>query len=124
MRSFAQFNFFLEPNGQTSTFRLKYKLRKLEADDRFAVNGPAVNPQPQQRPPQNPQQRPPQNPQQRPPQNPQNQAQRPPQNPQSQNFENINQFVDDNTVCGVPVVLSQSLVVGGQPVQNHGEWPW
>ena len=110
-----------------TTFRLKYKLRKFENEDRFSINGPAVSPQ--QRPPQNPQQRPPQNPQQRPPQNPQqNQAQRPPQNPQSspnpQNYDNINQFVDDNTVCGVPVVLTQSLVVGGQPVQNHGEWPW
>lgn len=33
-----------------------------------------------------------------------------------------NQFQDDNSVCGVPVVgFTQSLVIGGQPA-GHGEW--
>jgi septal ring-binding cell division protein DamX len=82
-----------------------------ETEDRFNINGQHIQPKPQQ----NPQT------QQRPSQNPtlQQQQQRPSQNPTIQtqqsnnNFDNVNQFVDDNNVCGVPVVISQSLVVGG-----------
>ena len=113
------------------TFRLKYILPASDEDnaDRFELNG-QHNIQPQPRPQQNPQ------PQSRPPQNPPIHGQNPqnppihsqnPQNPLIQKPAsnlNINQFQDDNTVCGVPVVLTQSLVVGGAPVQNHGEWPW
>jgi hypothetical protein len=96
-------------------------LQAQEAEDRFSISGPAIQPIPQNNPA-----RPQNNPAQRPQNNQQIPAnQRPPQNPQlSQNNDNVNQFLDDNNVCGVPVVNSQSLVVGGEPVQNHGEWPW
>jgi hypothetical protein len=94
------------------TFRLKYILPASDDEnaDRFNLGQQNIQPQPQPRPPQNP------------PIHAQN-----PQNPLIQrpvSDSNINQFQDDNTVCGVPVVLTQSLVVGGAPVQNHGEWPW
>lgn len=90
---------------------MKYVLAALDGEngDRFNLDG-QYNLQPQPQSPQNP------------PIHGQN-----PQNPLIQrpsSDSSINQFQDDNTVCGVPVVLSQSLVVGGAPVQNHGEWPW
>lgn len=75
-------------------------------DDRFSLNQ-QINIQPQPRPTQNP------------PIHGQN-LQNPPIQPES----NINQFQDDNNVCGVPVVLTQSLIIGGTPVKNRGEWPW
>ncbi|XP_070492215.1 serine protease gd-like [Chironomus tepperi] len=100
---------------QAQIFRLKYILPASDEEnaDRFTLSGQHnIQPQPQ--------------PQSRPPQNPPIHAQNP-QNPLIQrpsSDSNINQFQDDKNVCGVPVVLSQSLVVGGAPVQNHGEWPW
>lgn len=96
------------------TFRLTYRLNAADgSEDRFTVENPNYQIQPApQNPPISPN-RPPQN-----PQNPPININRPPQNPQQTSGENINQFQDDNTVCGVPVVLSQSLVVGGQPAGN------
>lgn len=43
------------------------------------------------------------------------------QKPQRPN-QQVNQFQDDNAVCGIPVAgFTQSLVIGGQPA-GHGEW--
>jgi outer membrane biosynthesis protein TonB len=82
-------------------------------EDRFSLAGQNVQPNNQRPPAQNPQQRPQkkpaQNPQQRPP------SQKPPaQNPQIQTEypqqpSDVNQFQNDNSVCGVPVIGSQSL---------------
>lgn len=44
---------------------------------------------------------------------------RPSNKPQGQS---VNQFQDDNAVCGIPVAgFTQSLVIGGQAA-GHGEW--
>jgi hypothetical protein len=55
---------------------------------------------------------------------PQPPAQRPNQQQQQRptNNQNVNQFQDDNAVCGTPVAgFTQSLVIGGQAA-GRGEW--
>lgn len=104
------FDVFAESTEGLQSFRVNYLLQSSavssldgETEDRFSVNPVPVAPQPQ------------------PPQQAQQQQPRP--NQQRPNIiQNVNQFQDDNAVCGLPVAgFTQSLVIGGQAA-GRGEW--
>lgn len=136
----------LETQTGLAQLRLKYHLKSSitslngETEDRFNLEGhhhhhhhseeqhhQQQQPNHQQQQPHNQHNQQQPNHQQQPNnhQQPQPQPQQQPQgNPKPVNPQSVNQFQDDNAVCGIPVAgFTQSLVIGGQAA-GHGEWPW